>query len=38
MLRRPRDWRNPFGDGKAGERVADLLLDPNARRVPSGAP
>ncbi len=38
MLRQPRDWMNPFGDGKTGDRVADLLLDPNARRVPSGAP
>ncbi len=38
MLRRPREWHNPFGDGKAGERVAELLLDPNTRRVPSGAP
>jgi UDP-N-acetylglucosamine 2-epimerase (non-hydrolysing) len=38
MLKRPRDWANPFGDGHAGERVVDLLLDPNARRVPSGAP
>jgi UDP-N-acetylglucosamine 2-epimerase (non-hydrolysing) len=38
MLARPRDWTNPLGDGKAGERVADLLLDPAARRVPSGAP
>jgi len=37
MLARPRTWRNPFGDGKAGERVADLLLDPRVRRVPSGA-
>jgi UDP-N-acetylglucosamine 2-epimerase (non-hydrolysing) len=38
MLARPRDWRNPLGDGQAGARVADLLLDPNLRRVPSGAP
>ncbi len=38
MLARPRDWQNPFGDGRAGERVADLLLDPKVRRIPSGAP
>jgi UDP-N-acetylglucosamine 2-epimerase (non-hydrolysing) len=38
MLARPRDWPNPLGDGHAGDRVADLLLDPNLRRVPSGAP
>ncbi|HLF05891.1 MAG TPA: UDP-N-acetylglucosamine 2-epimerase (non-hydrolyzing) [Thermoplasmata archaeon] len=23
MARRPRRWRNPFGDGKAGERIGD---------------
>jgi len=38
MLGRPTTWPNPFGDGHAGERVADLLLDPSVRRVPSGAP
>ncbi len=38
MLMRSRDWTNPFGDGHAGERVAQLLLDPNTRRAPSGAP
>jgi hypothetical protein len=38
MLARPRTWKNPFGDGQAGERVAALLLDPGVRRVPSGAP
>ncbi|MEO8215204.1 MAG: UDP-N-acetylglucosamine 2-epimerase (non-hydrolyzing) [Myxococcales bacterium] len=38
MLARKRDWANPFGDGHAGERVVDLLLDPKTRRVPSGAP
>jgi UDP-N-acetylglucosamine 2-epimerase (non-hydrolysing) len=38
MLARPTDWTNPFGDGRAGERVADLLLDPTVRRIPSGAP
>lgn len=38
MLGRERTWANPFGDGKAGERCADLLLDPTTRRLPSGAP
>jgi UDP-N-acetylglucosamine 2-epimerase (non-hydrolysing) len=38
MLRRPVNWTNPFGDGHAGERVAELLLDVTVRRVPSGAP
>ncbi len=38
MLKRTLDWPNPFGDGHAGERVANLLLDPNTRRLPSGAP
>lgn len=38
MLARPRTWSNPFGDGHAGERVADLLLNPDTRRAPSGAP
>jgi UDP-N-acetylglucosamine 2-epimerase (non-hydrolysing) len=38
MLWRRPDWTNPFGDGRTGERVADLLHDPTARRVPSGAP
>jgi UDP-N-acetylglucosamine 2-epimerase (non-hydrolysing) len=23
---RPRDWPNPFGDGKSGERIVDILL------------
>lgn len=26
MSARSRDWANPFGDGKAGERIVDLLL------------
>jgi len=26
MLRRPRDWRNPFGDGHAAERVVETCL------------
>jgi UDP-N-acetylglucosamine 2-epimerase (non-hydrolysing) len=25
MSARPRDWRNPFGDGRSGERIVDLL-------------
>ena len=25
MSARPRDWRNPFGDGKSGLRIVDLL-------------
>jgi UDP-N-acetylglucosamine 2-epimerase (non-hydrolysing) len=25
MLARPRDWPIPFGDGKAGERIASVL-------------
>lgn len=27
MLGRPRDWENPFGDGRAGERTIDILLE-----------
>jgi hypothetical protein len=26
----PRDWPNPFGDGRSGERIVDLLLGPGA--------
>jgi UDP-N-acetylglucosamine 2-epimerase (non-hydrolysing) len=26
MIRKPRDWENPFGDGKSGERIVDWLL------------
>jgi UDP-N-acetylglucosamine 2-epimerase (non-hydrolysing) len=26
MTARPRDWRNPFGDGKSGLRIVDLLI------------
>ena len=26
MVARPRDWPNPFGDGKSGQRIVDLLL------------
>lgn len=25
MLNRPRDWKNPFGDGRAGERIVEFL-------------
>jgi UDP-N-acetylglucosamine 2-epimerase (non-hydrolysing) len=25
MIARPRDWPNPFGDGRSGERIIDLL-------------
>ena len=25
MSARPRDWRNPFGDGQSGLRIVDLL-------------
>ena len=27
MLGRARDWENPFGDGRAGERVVEILSD-----------
>ena len=27
MSERRRDWENPFGDGRSGERIVDLLLD-----------
>ena len=27
MLGKDRDWENPFGDGRAGERTIDLLLE-----------
>jgi UDP-N-acetylglucosamine 2-epimerase (non-hydrolysing) len=26
MREKPRDWANPFGDGKSGERIVDLLI------------
>ena len=26
MLNRAKNWRNPFGDGKAGERIVEILL------------
>jgi UDP-N-acetylglucosamine 2-epimerase (non-hydrolysing) len=37
MCTGPRDWLNPFGDGKAAARVADILLDPATGRTPSAA-
>jgi len=27
MLKRDRNWRNPFGDGRSGERIARILLE-----------
>ncbi len=27
MLEKDRDWENPFGDGRAGERTIDILLE-----------
>jgi len=27
MLGRSRDWENPFGDGRAGERIVEILSD-----------
>lgn len=30
MASRPRDWENPFGDGRAGERIVDLLRERHA--------
>lgn len=35
MIDMPRTWKNPFGDGRASVRIADILLDPDVRRVPS---
>jgi UDP-N-acetylglucosamine 2-epimerase (non-hydrolysing) len=26
MRQRPRDWSNPFGDGRSGLRIVDILL------------
>ena len=33
MLNRPRDWENPFGDGRAGERIAKHLAEAIAHQV-----
>ena len=38
MLANERNWPNPFGDGRAAQRVADVLLDPTTRWLPSGQP
>ncbi|UCE96576.1 MAG: UDP-N-acetylglucosamine 2-epimerase, partial [Candidatus Bathyarchaeota archaeon] len=27
MLSRDNDWKNPFGDGKAGKRIVEILMD-----------
>ncbi len=27
MLNRENDWRNPFGDGKAAERIVDIIME-----------
>lgn len=27
MVKRPRNWKNPFGDGHSGQRIVDLLLE-----------
>jgi len=27
ILKRENKWRNPFGDGKAGERIIKILMD-----------
>jgi UDP-N-acetylglucosamine 2-epimerase (non-hydrolysing) len=26
MLGRKNDWQNPFGDGRAGERIVEILM------------
>ena len=35
MRDRSRDWPNPFGDGKSGERIVDLLLGGAASKRPA---
>lgn len=37
VLSRARTWTNPFGDGATARRVVDVLLDPAAPVLPSGA-
>jgi UDP-N-acetylglucosamine 2-epimerase (non-hydrolysing) len=27
MLEKPRNWVNPFGDGRAGERIVEIILN-----------
>ncbi len=34
----PRDWKNPFGDGRTSERVVDVLLSADAGSLLSGMP
>ncbi|HIE18616.1 TPA: UDP-N-acetylglucosamine 2-epimerase (non-hydrolyzing) [Candidatus Bathyarchaeota archaeon] len=34
MLKRKRDWPNPFGDGKAGVRITKILIDRFAEKGP----
>jgi hypothetical protein len=31
MLGKTRDWENPFGDGKAGERIVRILVEEHER-------
>jgi UDP-N-acetylglucosamine 2-epimerase (non-hydrolysing) len=32
MMERKNDWTNPFGDGRAGERIVEIIADSKARR------
>lgn len=34
MRRRARNWENPFGDGRSGLRIVDLLVDAHSDRHP----
>ena len=34
MLNKDRDWENPFGDGKAGERIVDVVVHGKANAGP----
>ncbi|MEO2117863.1 MAG: UDP-N-acetylglucosamine 2-epimerase, partial [Methanocaldococcus sp.] len=27
MLKKNKNWKNPFGDGKSGERIVNILVD-----------
>jgi len=27
MINRDNNWRNPFGDGKAGERIVEVIME-----------
>ena len=33
ILNRENKWRNPFGDGKAGERIIKILMDLTGNEV-----